>query len=343
MRKILITGGAGFIASNFIPYFLKVYPDYELYNVDLLTYAGNLSNLDEVKSNPRYQFLHGDISDRGFVMEIFEKYRFDAVIHFAAESHVDNSISDPTSFATTNVIGTLNLLEAARKLWFLGNHKPKPEFIQSRFHHISTDEVFGSLGQEGFFNEDSKYAPNNPYSASKASADMFVRAYQQTYGLNTVITNCSNNYGPKQHDEKLIPTIIRKALAGEKIPIYGRGENIRDWLYVEDHCRGVDCVFHHGVVGETYNIGGHNELSNYDIATKICDLLNEMYPSTCDYNQFITFVEDRPGHDYRYAVDTTKIETELAWKSKEDFTQGLRKTIHWYSKKYMKDQAAYEN
>jgi len=322
-KTLLITGGAGFIGSNFIPYFLNKYPNYHLINLDLLTYAGNSANLAEIESSKRYTFIHGDICDRSLIESIFNKNNIHGVIHFAAESHVDNSITGPGSFIRTNVNGTFTLLDVARLSW-----KDAPY----RFHHISTDEVYGTLGETGLFTENTPYAPNSPYSSSKASSDMIVRSYHHTYGMNVVTTNCSNNYGPKQHDEKLIPTIIRKALSGEKIPVYGDGKNIRDWLYVEDHCIGIDLVFHKGRSGETYNIGGRNEKVNIDIVKEICTILDDL-KSRSDkksYQEQITFVKDRPGHDRRYAIDASKIENELGWKANESFGSGILKTVEWY-------------
>ncbi len=332
MKNILVTGGAGFIGSNFVPYFLQTHQNYKIINLDLLTYAGEEKNLAEVEKHERYEFIKGDICDRSEVERIFEKYKIEGVIHFAAESHVDNSISGPGEFIRTNVNGTFTLLEVARKFWFEGPFLPKAGFTKARFHHISTDEVYGTLGPTGFFTESTPYAPNSPYSASKAASDHIVRSYHHTYGMNVVTTNCSNNYGPKQHQEKLIPTIIRKALKEEKIPIYGDGKNIRDWLYVLDHCRGIDLVFHNGRVGETYNIGGRNEWLNIDIAKKICDLLDKRRPrkNGQSFRELISFVQDRPGHDRRYAIDATKIESELGWKAEENFESGIIKTVDWY-------------
>lgn len=335
MKTILITGGAGFIGANFVPYFLKNNNDYHLVNLDLLTYAGNLDNLKEVDNHPRYTFVKGDICDRTFIEELFNTYDFSDVIHFAAESHVDNSISGPEAFVKTNVLGTFNLLDTARKHWMSGPNQYKEGYEQSRFHHVSTDEVYGTLGETGLFVETTPYAPNSPYSASKAGSDMIVRSYFHTFGMNVVTTNCSNNYGPKQHNEKLIPTIIRKALTGENIPIYGDGKNVRDWLYVLDHCKGIELAFHKGKSGETYNIGGRNERNNLYIANAICELLNELQPkSEGKYQDQITFVKDRPGHDLRYAIDATKIENELGWKAEENFETGIRKTIAWYLERF---------
>jgi len=333
-KYILVTGCAGFIGSNFVPYFLEKYPEYHLVNLDLLTYAGNLDNLKEVDGNERYTFVKGDICDRALVESLFEKYNIGGVIHFAAESHVDNSIKNPGVFIETNVNGTFTLIDVAYKTWMEKPFMLREGYEECRFHHISTDEVYGTLGATGLFTEITSYAPNSPYSASKASSDMIVRAYHHTYGMNTVITNCSNNYGPKQHDEKLIPTIIRKALNNQKIPIYGDGKNIRDWLYVLDHCKGIDLVFHEGNSGETYNIGGRNERDNLYIARKICEILDTLKPKATSYKEQISFVEDRAGHDRRYAIDATKIETKLGWEAEENFESGILKTIVWYLQKY---------
>ncbi len=332
MKNVLVTGCAGFIGSNFVPYFLEKYKEYHLVNLDLLTYAGNLENLSEVKE--RHTFIKGDICDRALIDGLFEKYDFVGVIHFAAESHVDNSIKNPDVFVKTNVNGTFTLIDVAYKHWMEKPFVFKAGKEGRRFHHISTDEVYGTLGATGLFTETTPYAPNSPYSASKAGSDMIVRAYHHTYGMNTVITNCSNNYGPKQHDEKLIPTIIRKALSGQPIPIYGDGKNIRDWLYVLDHCKGIDLAYHKGKAGEVYNIGGRNERDNLYIVNKICDILDELKPSSIKYKSLITFVEDRAGHDKRYAIDATKIENELGWKAEENFESGIAKTILWYLEKY---------
>ena len=333
-QHILVTGCAGFIGSNFVPYFLEKYPEYTLINLDLLTYAGTLDNLIEVETHPRHIFIQGDICDREHVEAIFEQYDIRGVIHFAAESHVDNSIKNPGIFVETNVNGTFTLVDVAYKYWMEKPFVRKEGYETCRFHHISTDEVYGTLGESGFFVETTPYAPNSPYSASKAGSDMIIRAYHHTYGMNTIITNCSNNYGPKQHDEKLIPTIIRKALANQKIPIYGDGKNIRDWLYVLDHCKGIDLVYHEGISGETYNIGGRNERDNLYIAYKICELLDTLCPKEGSYKEQITFVEDRAGHDRRYAIDATKIETKLGWEAEENFETGIVKTLQWYLKKY---------
>lgn len=334
--NILITGGAGFIGSNFIVYLLDNYQDITIVNLDKLTYAGDLSNLKEIEKNERYHFFEGDICDRDLVEKLFNDYRFNGVIHFAAESHVDNSIKNPDAFIKTNVYGTFNLLDVAKKHWMNGPNDPKTGCKNNRFLHISTDEVYGTLGETGLFTETTPYAPNSPYSASKASSDFIVRSYFHTYGMNVVTTNCSNNYGPKQHDEKLIPTIIRKAISGENIPIYGDGKNIRDWLYVLDHCKGIYLVFKIGKAGETYNIGGKNERNNLEIANTICDILDELQPKGVSYKEQITFITDRPGHDFRYAIDAAKIETLLGWKADENFDSGIRKTINRYLDKYKK-------
>ncbi|MBM7661689.1 dTDP-glucose 4,6-dehydratase [Bacillus mesophilus] len=337
MRKtILVTGGAGFIGSNFIIYMLEKYTNYQIINLDSLTYAGNLHNLKEVEENPNYYFIKGDICDRELIREILFKYNVTDVIHFAAESHVDNSISGPEVFIKTNVNGTFTLLNAVKNYWMDTQGEYKLEYASSRFHHISTDEVYGTLGETGLFTEETPYAPNSPYSASKASSDFLVRSYYHTYGLNVVTTNCSNNYGPKQHKEKLIPTIIRRARNLEYIPVYGDGKNVRDWLYVRDHCIGIDLAFHKGTAGETYNIGGRNEKENIYIVNKICSILDEMIPeklvnsSYSSFKDLIRFVNDRPGHDRRYAIDATKIEKQIGWTAEENFETGIYKTVEWY-------------
>jgi dTDP-glucose 4,6-dehydratase len=335
-HTILVTGCAGFIGSNFVPYFLDKYKEYNIINLDLLTYAGDLENLKECENNNNYKFIKGDICNRELVEFIFTEYDIQGVIHFAAESHVDNSIKNPGLFIQTNVTGTFTLVDVAQKYWMNTPFTYKEEYNKCRFHHISTDEVYGTLNETDLFTESTPYAPNSPYSASKASSDMIVRSYQETYGLNTVITNCSNNYGPKQHDEKLIPTIIRKALTGESIPIYGDGKNIRDWLYVLDHCKGIDLVYHMGKEANVYNIGGRNERTNLQIVDRICTILDEKVPSDKSYKELITFVEDRAGHDRRYAIDATKLENELGWKADENFDSGIEKTIEWYLGKYNK-------
>ncbi|MDD4856314.1 MAG: dTDP-glucose 4,6-dehydratase [Sulfuricurvum sp.] len=336
MKTILVTGCAGFIGSNFVPYFLNKYPDVRLINLDLLTYAGDMANLSDAPQSERHIFVQGDICDRPLVESLFSQYDIQGVIHFAAESHVDNSIKNPGVFVQTNVNGSFVLIDVAYKAWMEKPFLFKSGYEGCRFHHISTDEVYGTLGETGLFTEETVYAPNSPYSASKAGSDMIVRSYHHTYGMNTVITNCSNNYGPKQHNEKLIPTVIRKALSGENIPVYGDGKNIRDWLYVLDHCKGIDLVYHNGRSGEVYNIGGRNERNNNQIVERICTILDEMKPQEDgnSYNSLITYVEDRAGHDRRYAIDATKIETELGWKAQETFDTGIIKTIEWYLKKY---------
>jgi len=343
MKAILVTGGAGFIGSNFIPYFLETHKDYKVINLDLLTYAGNLDNLSEIQSNTnlkeRYEFVKGDIVNRQLVEHIFTKHDIKGVIHFAAESHVDNSITDPEAFVRTNVHGTFTLIDVARKYWQNAPFSYKEGYEDTRFLHVSTDEVYGTLGETGFFTETTPYAPNSPYSASKAGSDMIVRSYFHTYGLDVVITNCSNNFGEKQHHEKLIPTIIRKALCNEAIPIYGNGQNIRDWLYVLDHCKGIDKVFQKGKKGESYNIGSNNEWNNLDLAKKICSLLDTIKPKQeGKYQDLMTFVKDRPGHDLRYAIDSSKIENELNWKANTDFDTALTKTIDWYIDLYNSDK-----
>lgn len=332
MKSILVTGGAGFIGANFVEYFVQKYPEYNIINLDKLTYAGNLENLKSVEHLPNYTFIQGDICDRVQIESLFEKYDIRGVIHFAAESHVDNSIASPEAFIDTNIKGTFVLLDVARKHWMNAPFEFKAGYEDTKFHHISTDEVYGTLGEEGLFTELTPYAPNSPYSASKASSDMLVRAYFHTYGLRVTTSNCSNNYGPKQHNEKLIPVIIRKCIEGENIPIYGDGKNVRDWLYVLDHCTGIDLVYHQGALGETYNIGGRNERTNLFIVNHICEILDSKYPRKDgqSYKQQISFVKDRAGHDRRYAIDATKIEKELNWKANENFESGIVKTIDWY-------------
>ena len=324
MRNILITGGAGFIGSNFINFFSRKYK-YKVINLDLLTYASNISNVSIDNNQGNYKFIHGDICDRELVENIFSKEKIDAVVHFAAESHVDNSIENPEKFIKTNVLGTFVLLDVARSFW---------KEDKNIFLNVSTDEVFGSLDDENLFHESSNLAPNSPYSASKAGSNLLGRSYFKTYGMNVITTNCSNNFGPNQHDEKLIPTIIRNAIKQKAIPIYGSGENIRDWLFVEDHCRALDLVLHKGRAGEVYNIGASNELSNNKIAEIICSELDILLPKQQKYFKLVDYVEDRKGHDYRYAIDSTKISKEIGWKKKYSFTDALRKTIAFYIKKY---------
>ncbi len=333
-EKILVTGGAGFIGSNFVPYFLAAHPELTLVNLDKMTYAADERNLTEVQGNPRYIFIKGDITDKELVGRIFDEHDIRGVIHFAAESHVDNSISGPEIFVKTNVLGTFTLLDAARRHWMDAPNVVKAGYEKCRFHHISTDEVYGTLGETGFFTETTPYAPNSPYSASKASSDLLVRAYHHTYGMNVTTSNCSNNYGPKQHGEKLIPTIIRKCLNGENIPVYGDGKNIRDWLYVLDHCKAIDLVWQKGRSGETYNIGGRNERNNLQIVDTICAILDREVPRKdgTPYKSLVTFVKDRAGHDRRYAIDATKLENELGWKAEETFDTGIVKTVEWYLK-----------
>lgn len=330
--KLIVTGGAGFIGSNLILYLHKNYPDVEILNIDKLTYASDLSYLEPIKQSDRYRFKKLDIVDRNAIHDMFQKWHPDGVIHLAAESHVDNSIKGPEPFVYSNVVGTFNLLEESRLIWEQYEKDLKPK----RFLHISTDEVYGTLGDKGSFSESTPYAPNSPYSASKAGSDFLVRSYYHTFGMKTLITNCSNNYGPHQHDEKLIPTVIRKALSGEKIPVYGKGENIRDWLFVEDHCRALATVFFKGKAGEQYNIGGDNEWKNIELVNHLCKILNEEKGEGPggDYKNLISFVTDRPGHDYRYAVDASKVKKELGWTPSQDFDTMLRETVRWYMKKY---------
>ncbi len=340
-KSVLVTGGAGFIGANFVPYFAAKYPGYHIINLDKLTYAGNPDNLSECSSLKNYTFIQGDICDRKLIEQLFKKYDIRGVIHFAAESHVDNSITGPGAFINTNIVGTFTLLDVARNCWQLAPGMSKPGYEYARFHHISTDEVYGTLGDEGFFYETTPYAPNSPYSASKASSDMLVRAYFHTYGMNVTVSNCSNNYGPKQHPEKLIPKIISNALEGKPIPIYGDGKNVRDWLYVLDHCKAIDLIFHRGKAGETYNVGGHNEKNNLEIVDAILSLLDREMPRPghSSYKELITFVKDRPGHDRRYAINADKLTVELGWKADENFASGIVKTVEWYLQKLDKKAA----
>ncbi len=325
MKKCLVTGGCGFIGSNYIRYVLEKEDDLHIVNLDKLTYAGNRHNLDGIPET-FHTFVEGDICDPELVKTLFNEHQFDTIVHFAAESHVDRSIEGPAEFIQTNVLGTLNLLEQSR-LHF--QHSNNDNF---RFLHISTDEVYGSLGDHGKFLETTPYDPSSPYSASKAGSDHLVRSWNRTFGLPTLITNCSNNYGSYQFPEKLIPLMIINCLHGKPLPVYGQGENVRDWLYVRDHCEAIHTVLTSGTVGETYNIGGNNEIRNIDVVTTICDLLNEISPSEngSSYADLITYVKDRPGHDFRYAIDAGKIQNNLGWSPKESFETGIRKTIHWY-------------
>ncbi len=324
MKKIVITGGAGFIGSHVVRLFVNKYPDYQIYNLDCLTYAGNLENLKDVEDKPNYHFIKGDISDGDFVQNLFQKHQFDGVVHLAAESHVDRSITNPMQFVLTNVVGTVNLLNAARAIWN-GNFEDK------RFYHISTDEVYGSLGETGSFTETTPYQPHSPYSAAKASSDHFVRAYHDTFGLPTVISNCSNNYGPNQFPEKLIPLFIHNIKNNIALPVYGQGTNVRDWLYVEDHAAAIDLIFHQAKVGETYNIGGNNEWRNIDLIKQLIEIMDRKLGRAEGTSlSLITYVADRAGHDLRYAIDASKLKRELGWEPKVRFTEGFEATVDWY-------------
>lgn len=324
MKNILITGGAGFIGSHVVRLFVNKYPGYHIFNLDKLTYAGNLANLKDVELQPNYTFVKGDIVDDEFIQALFQQHQFDGVIHLAAESHVDRSIANPLEFVMTNVVGTVNLLNAARHLW---NGKPEGK----RFYHISTDEVYGTLGETGFFTEETAYDPHSPYSASKASSDHFVRAYHDTYGLPMVVSNCSNNYGSFQFPEKLIPLFINNIRHNKPLPVYGKGENVRDWLWVEDHARAIDVIYHQGLNGATYNIGGHNEWKNIDLIRVMCRVLDrKLGRADGESEKLITYVKDRAGHDLRYAIDSTKLQRELGWKPSLQFEEGIEKTIDWY-------------
>jgi dTDP-glucose 4,6-dehydratase len=327
-RNIMITGGAGFIGSHAVRHFIKKYPQYRIINLDKLTYAGNLENLRDIEQADNYLFIHGDISDAVLVENIFSEYKTDAVIHLAAESHVDRSISSPMDFVTTNIIGTVTLLNAARKFW----HNSQGSGVQpGLFYHISTDEVYGSLGATGYFTEETPYSPRSPYSASKASSDHLVMAYHHTYNLPVVISNCSNNYGPFHFPEKLIPLIINNIIHSKPLPVYGKGENVRDWLYVEDHVEAMDLVFHKGKEGEKYNVGGNNEWKNLDLVKLVCSIMDrKLKRAEGTSAKLITFVADRAGHDLRYAIDSSKIQRELGWKPKHKFEEGIELTIDWY-------------
>jgi len=327
-RCILITGGAGFIGSHVVRRMVKNYPNYQIINLDKLTYAGNLANLKDIDQASNYTFVKGDITDGTFIQSLFEQYLFDGVIHLAAESHVDRSISNPLEFVITNVIGTVNLLNAAKKLW---NATIDADLIGKKFYHISTDEVYGSLGAEGLFTEHTAYDPHSPYSASKASSDHFVRAYFDTYKLPTVISNCSNNYGSFHFPEKLIPLAINNIKHMKPVPVYGKGENVRDWLFVEDHAAAIDLIFHEGKIGETYNIGGNNEWKNIDLIHVLCKVMDKKLNRTEGTSaSLITFVKDRAGHDLRYAIDSSKLQKELGWKPSLQFEEGIEKTVDWY-------------
>ncbi|MCF8297414.1 MAG: dTDP-glucose 4,6-dehydratase [Saprospiraceae bacterium] len=324
MKKILITGGAGFIGSHLVRLFVKKYKNYMIYNLDKLTYAGNLANLKDIEDEDNYAFIKADIVDAELISKLFEEYKFDAVIHLAAESHVDRSITNPTEFVFTNVIGTVNLLNSAKHIW-------KDNFEGKLFYHVSTDEVYGSLGDEGMFLETTAYDPHSPYSASKASSDHFVRAYHDTFGIPIIISNCSNNYGSFQFPEKLIPLFINNIKNNKPLPVYGKGENVRDWLWVEDHARAIDVIFHSNKIGETYNIGGHNEWTNIDLIKVLCKVMDRQLGRLEGTSEkLITYVKDRAGHDLRYAIDSTKLQNELGWKPSLQFEEGIEKTIKWY-------------
>jgi len=321
---ILITGGAGFIGSHVVRHFVTAYPQYTVTNLDKLTYAGNLENLRDIEQKQNYRFVRGDITDSAAMLELFEQERFDGVIHLAAESHVDRSIANPTEFVMTNVLGTVNLLNAARALW-------KEDFGGKLFYHVSTDEVYGALGDDGMFTEETAYDPHSPYSASKASSDHFVRAYHDTYGLPVVISNCSNNYGPYQFPEKLIPLFINNIRFNKPLPVYGKGENVRDWLWVVDHARAIDVIYHKGKQGDTYNIGGQNEWANIDLIRLLCRIMDcKLQREEGSSEKLITYVTDRAGHDFRYAIDSSKLQQELGWAPSLQFEEGLEKTVDWY-------------
>lgn len=330
--RVLVSGGAGFIGSNLILYLHEEYPEYRILNIDKLSYASDVRYLDSIKNSRRYSFKQLDLVKREVLRDLVRQYKPEAVFHLAAESHVDNSIAGPEPFVMSNVVGTFNLLEECKQLW----REDDETWARNRFLHVSTDEVYGTLGRKGKFTEETPYAPNSPYSATKAGSDFLIRSYFHTYGMNVVTTNCSNNFGPHQHDEKLIPTVIRSAITHKEIPVYGKGENVRDWLYVYDHCQALDLAFHEGKAGETYIVGGNNEWKNIDLVNLICDILNAEVGEGPggDYKNLITFVTDRPGHDYRYAIDASKIKEELGWKPKGDFEQKLKETVRWYVERY---------
>lgn len=327
-HKLLITGGVGFIGSHVVRYFVNNYPNYHIYNLDILSYASDSNNLIDIKNNDNYTFIKGDICDNGLVIDIFKKYKISRVIHLAAESHVDRSINDPLKFAKVNIIGTLNLLQVAKNYW-------KDNLSNKLFYHISTDEVYGSLGKDGLFLETSKYDPHSPYAASKASSDHFVRSYKDTYGLPVVISNCSNNFGPNQFTEKLIPLVVQSIINNKPIPVYGNGENIRDWIYVDDHVRAIDLIFHKGQIGETYNIGSSNELKNIDLINELITITDSLLerPKGAS-SKLISYVSDRPGHDFRYAIDSSKLKSQLGWTTSRNFSKNIEKTVSWYIKQY---------
>ena len=336
-KVILVTGGCGFIGSNLLKYMVNKYPNYHFVNMDALTYAGNMENLVDIESKPNYTFFKGDVRNMAMVNMAFDSFDVTDIIHLAAESHVDRSIKNPSVFAETNVMGTLNLLNAARERWCVF----PINCDKHRFHHVSTDEVYGSLDMnpDNKFREDTPYGPHSPYSASKAASDHFVKAYHDTYGLDVTISNCSNNYGPNQFPEKLIPLVINRLETNDKIPVYGKGLNVRDWLYVEDHAKAIDLIFHEGKSGETYNIGGNHEMTNIDIVTTIINVYNYLTGKDINKDDVITYVQDRSGHDLRYSIDSTKLQTELGWKPEETFETGIKKTIQWYldNKKWMEN------
>ena len=327
-HRILITGGAGFIGSHVVRNFVNNYPNYHIYNLDILSYASNLDNLTDIENNKNYTFIHGDICNKNLVEDIFNRYKISRVIHLAAESHVDRSIIDPLSFASTNVIGTLNLLQSAKESW-------KNNYVDKLFFHISTDEVYGSLGNDGLFLETSKYDPHSPYAASKASSDHFVRSYRDTFSLPVMISNCSNNFGSNQFSEKLIPLVVKNIINNKPIPVYGNGENIRDWIYVDDHVRAIDLIFHKGQIGKTYNIGGSNEIKNIDLIQDLITITDSLLDRPKGTSlKLVNYVSDRPGHDFRYAIDSSKIYNHLGWKPSKNFSENIEKTVLWYINQY---------